>query len=289
MSYPLGLRNLIGLRQLSQTIRKWKPDLLVYLAAPRGIASVIRDACFFRASGVKRIVGLPWPPAHRRHLRDAEGEFYEPEYARLARCLSILGDAHLDEDPSWDIKLSPAERARAHDLLRNWPGKDRFIVCCVGTKVEVNDWGVQNWRKLLAKIGSDHPGIGLLLVGSPEEAVVSGQAAAGWRSSTLNLCGVASPRETAALLKRAALFLGHDSGPMQLAAAVGTRCVAVFSARNLPRIWFPRGENHRVVYHHMSCAGCGRERCEEFKKVCIASIGVNEVYEAVAASLVKAS
>lgn len=153
----------------------------------------------------------------------------------------------------------------------------------------MNDWGIQNWRKLLTKIGSDHPEIGLLLVGSPEKAAVSGQAAADWRSPILNLCGVASPRDTAALLERAELFLGHDSGPMHLAAAVGTRSVVVFSARNLPRVWFPRGENHRVIYHHRSCAGCERERCDDLKKACIASIGVDEVYESVTAPLSKAS
>ena len=75
-----------------------------------------------------------------------------------------------------------------------------------------------------------------------------------------------TPRETAAAFGRAASFIGHDSGPMHLAAAVGLRCTAVFSARNIPRVWFPYGDHHRVIYHRTSCAGCGLDRCLSFGK-----------------------
>jgi UDP-sulfoquinovose synthase len=39
----------------------------------------------------------------------------------------------------------------------------------------------------------------------------------------------------------AAVFTGHDTGPMHLAAAMGVPCAALFSAHNLPGIWFPWG------------------------------------------------
>ena len=57
-------------------------------------------------------------------------------------------------------------------------------------------------------------------------------------------------------MAKAELFLGHDSGPMHLAANVGTPCVAVFSARCHPGVWFPRGTGHQVIYHETECAGC---------------------------------
>ena len=50
------------------------------------------------------------------------------------------------------------------------------------------------------------------------------------------------------MLHRAVLFLGHDSGPMHLAAAVGTPCVVVFSASNRPGAWYPCGDHHKVFY-----------------------------------------
>jgi lipopolysaccharide heptosyltransferase III len=93
----------------------------------------------------------------------------------------------------------------------------------------------------------------------------------------VNLCGKLSPRESAAVLARAKLFLGHDSGPMHLAAAVGIPCVAVFSARNRPRMWFPWGSQHEVIYHRTDCWGCDLDTCIEQKKKCLTSILPAEV------------
>jgi len=100
---------------------------------------------------------------------------------------------------------------------------------------------------------------------------------ANWPGPRVNLCGRLSVRESAALLTRARVYVGHDSGPMHLAAAVGTPCVAVFSSRNLPGEWFPNGDRHRVVYHSIPCQGCRLDVCIERKKACIRSITVEEV------------
>jgi ADP-heptose:LPS heptosyltransferase len=97
----------------------------------------------------------------------------------------------------------------------------------------------------------------------------------------VNLCGDLTPRESAAVFARAEIFVGHDSGPMHLAAAVQTPCVAIFSARNKPRVWFPYGRQHRVVYHRVECWGCELETCVVEKKRCMTSITVDEVVEQV--------
>jgi ADP-heptose:LPS heptosyltransferase len=92
-------------------------------------------------------------------------------------------------------------------------------------------------------------------------------------------------RETAAVIQRARLYIGHDGGLMHLAHAVGTRCVSVFSGYSRPGVWFPYGRGHRVLYHETACAGCGLERCVEFDKTCIRSITVEEVQRAIGHAL----
>jgi heptosyltransferase-3 len=119
------------------------------------------------------------------------------------------------------------------------------------------------------------------VVGSNQEAKVASSLIAQWGGPVANLCGKLSPRETAAVLGRARGFVGHDSGPMHLAAAMGTPCVAVFSARNIPKVWYPYGDKHHVIYHRTACAGCGLEKCVRFAKRCIESITVDEVSSAV--------
>ena len=61
------------------------------------------------------------------------------------------------------------------------------------------------------------------------------------------------------MLKEAFVYLGHDSGPMHLAAAVGTPCVCVFSRHNLPGWWFPPGKRHSIFYPYLPDGTLRRE------------------------------
>ena len=72
------------------------------------------------------------------------------------------------------------------------------------------------------------------------------------------------------------MLAAHDSGPMHLAAAVGTPVMAIFSARARPGIWFPRGEGNRILHREVACGGCGLETCVVERKRCITAIGVGE-------------
>jgi len=58
--YPLGLRDAHALLQLRAQIAREKFDLVISLAAARGRAASIRDYLFFRACGIRKIVGIPW-------------------------------------------------------------------------------------------------------------------------------------------------------------------------------------------------------------------------------------
>ena len=297
--YPLGTRSVWHLARLWWTLVRWRPQVVVYLAGARGVAVARRDARFFRLFGARRLVGVPLTEAMQQNTYGAEraagyvaGLFevdLEPEAARLVRCLAELGEADVEEPASWDLRLSDVEREAAASAIGEDALRLRPIAVSVGTKVQAKDWGRDNWRALLARVAEQSPGRALLLVGAGEEADASEFAAGGWRERgggpVVNLCGRLSPRESAAALARAEIFLGHDSGPMHLAAAVGTPCVAVFAARNLPRQWFPVGRQHRVVYHRVECAGCGLETCIEQGKKCLVSIGVEEVFGVVSSKL----
>ncbi|MGO4210661.1 glycosyltransferase family 9 protein [Terriglobus sp. 2YAB30_2] len=287
MRYQVGTRNPLALAKLAWEIRRFKPDVLVYLAAGRGLANTKRDAAFFRLAGVKKFVGIPLTEDMQQNRLDENG-IYEQEAAKHARNIAELGDARLDDAASWDLELVPAEKDKAAALLK--PLGDRPVIAVsVGTKVQAKDWGVENWRGLLAQMGAAYPEFGLALAGAPEESAVSEAAADGWRAAgggpVVNLCGKLTPRESAAAFAHARLFVGHDSGPMHLAAAVQTPCVAIFAARNKPAVWFPYGPGHRVIYHKVDCWGCGLETCIVEKKKCLMSITVDEVMHEVRAAL----
>ncbi len=320
LRYAAGTRGARELLGLWWTIVRWRPQVLVYLAGARGVETARRDEMFFKLCGVRRMVGVPLTAGMQRNFygaatggRDhamvaggAEPQL-EPEAARLVRCIGELGAAGEISDPgrlreaaSWDLHLSAAEHERAEQAIDAGLGVGlgaeaaaalamEAVAVSVGTKVQAKDWGRENWRALLGRVAAEFPGRVLLLVGAAEESEASEFAAGGWRANgggpVVNLCGRLTPRESAAAMARARLFLGHDSGPMHLAAAVGTPVVAIFAARNIPRQWFPFGERHRVLYHRVECWGCGLETCMEQQKKCLMSITVDEVMEAVRSRL----
>ena len=310
LRYTVGTRSPTELLRLWWQIVRFRPQVLVYIGAARGVASARRDAAFFRLCGIRRQVGVPLDGVMNQNLREpasrrgtdsslthlgAPGYLtpdlpstLEPEAARLTRNLAALGPAHLNDPAVWDLRLTPAEHARAAELLAP-AGSCPILAVSVGTKVQSKDWGRDNWQALLTRLAALLPGHALALAGAAEESEVSSFAAAHWSTHSagpvLNLCGRLTPRESAAAFSRARLFLGHDSGPMHLAAAVQTPCVAIFAARNLPRVWFPFGAHHRVLYHPVDCMGCGLETCLIERKKCLTSITVDEVLAAVEASL----
>ncbi|WP_348266290.1 glycosyltransferase family 9 protein [Edaphobacter paludis] len=286
--YEVGTRSFRELFSLWWQIVRWRPQALVYIGGARGVESARRDASFFRLCGIRRLIGIPMTEDMQQNRREEPGETLEAEGARLARNLSELGDARLDDPQSWDLRLTVEEQARADEVLRPAAGLP-VIAVSVGTKVQSKDWGRDNWRTLLAHVAALYPGNALTLSGSPAESEASEFAADGWREAgggpVINLCGVLTPRESAAAFGHARIFIGHDSGPMHLAAAVQTPCVAIFAARNKPSVWFPYGKQHRVVYHRTDCWGCGLETCIVERKKCITSITVEEVLEQVRAIL----
>jgi ADP-heptose:LPS heptosyltransferase len=286
--YAVGTRSAADLARLWWTLVRWRPDVLVYLGSARGVDSARRDEAFFRLCGIRHRFGVPVTELMQQNRWDDATQSFEPEASRLARNLSDLGEMDLDLPSAWDLHLSSHEISRADEAIACL-GDRPCLAVSVGTKVQSKDWGRENWRDLLRRLGGMYPDYGLVLAGAPEESESSEFAAQGWRASSggpvVNLCGRLQPRESAAAFRRARLFIGHDSGPMHLAAAVQTPCVAIFAARNKPRVWFPYGDNHRVIFHKTSCWGCGLETCIVEKKRCLTSISVEEVVEQVRLAL----
>jgi ADP-heptose:LPS heptosyltransferase len=286
--YVVGMRSPRELLSLWWQLLRWRPQVLVYVGSARGVESARRDAKFFRLCGIRQLIGIPLTEDMQQNRWEEQIQALEPEGARLTRNLAELGDAHLEDPASWDLRLTEAEHARAKQALA--PAQDLPVIAVsVGTKVQSKDWGRENWRALLHRLAALYPNHALALCGAPEEAEASDFAADGWKqnSSTpvINLCGLLTPRESAAVFAQARIFVGHDSGPMHLAAAVQTPCVAIFAARNKPRVWFPYGKQHRIVYHQTDCWGCGLETCIIEKKKCLTSITVDEVITEVRAVL----
>jgi heptosyltransferase-3 len=283
IDYPVGTRNPGKLLAVARRIRARRFDILVNLSAARGRLKALRDRCFFRLAGISRVVGSPLAREDFEVSLLSGSALYESETRRLLRRVGELGAVDLGDDATWDLRLSAAEKRVAEEYLP--PHPQPTIAICLGTKMQAKDWELSNWKELVSRLGGALQGWRLAVIGSADESQRADECASEWRGPRVNLCGRLSPRESAAVLEKCAVFVGHDSGPMHLASAVGTSCVAIFSARNLPGQWFPARPGHTVIYHKTDCFGCGLETCITEKKRCIASITVDEVFDAVMSPL----
>jgi ADP-heptose:LPS heptosyltransferase len=279
MRYPGSTRKIGDMLRLAWNIWRFRPDVLVYLLEVRSLKRVRRDKAFFRLAGVRRIVGLPGKE-ELMHRFDPVSKLYESEASRLARSIAVLGDAHPEDITQWDLLLTSREKEMAVSVLPEVAGR-KLIAWGPGSKMQAKDWGQDNWRLLLGRLYTKYPSYVLVMTGAMQEKDMCEYAASEWAGTKVNLAGRLSPRETAAVLSHATVFIGPDSGPKHLAASVGVPCVCVFSARDEPGIWFPPGERNVIIYHQTECHGCRLETCILMGKKCILSVTVDEMEDAV--------
>ncbi len=105
-----------------------------------------------------------------------------------------------------------------------------------------------------------------------------GRIAASMETKALNLENRTTLKELAHLYRRAAAVVTPDSGPMHIAAAVGTPVVALFGASEPARTG-PYGRIHTVIRSELNCSPCFKKTCDTRR--CMQEITVDMVLEAV--------
>lgn len=256
VEYPMPLRGLGNILKLFRTLRKLNVDRLYYLSPETRIINLIRHWLFFKLCGVRQLKAMPW--SHdRMHSRElVPGKLWETEGSRLLRNLDHSRPAGPPNPADRSLDFTDEELQSADVILSEMPSGQAYVAFSIGGRIPVKDWGDENWSSVLHMLSKAQPELGLVMVGSLDERERNDQLASHWFGPTLNACGRLSPRETAAVIERAAVFLGHDTGTMHLAAAVDTRVVAVFCARNKPGIWYSDRPEDHFFYHQPPCFDC---------------------------------
>jgi ADP-heptose:LPS heptosyltransferase len=96
--------------------------------------------------------------------------------------------------------------------------------------------------------------------------------------------------QLAALVAQFDLLLCHDSGPMHVAAAVGTRVVALLGSQN-PVLFAPPGLGHTVLQPPLPCRNCVAPGIcvpgDSYRNYCVRNIPVEQVFAAIRDQLVR--
>jgi heptosyltransferase-3 len=186
----------------------------------------------------------------------------------------------------------PDAEARVDALLKEVGlHAQRFVHVHPGSRWSFKCWPIEKMAALLDQLQT--AGVPVVLTAAPdpvELAMVAQIKARLAGSVALDLSGQLSLKELAALTQRAALFVGVDSAPMHIAAAMQTRTVALFGPSG-PTMWGPwepmlEGFHTVLTSDRHPCQPCGRDGCGGSKvSDCLVSLPVRRVLEGVLAGL----
>lgn len=155
---------------------------------------------------------------------------------------------------------------------------ESFIVIFPGASIPERRWGAERFRKVAEVLTA--LGTKVVIVGGKEDRQ-QGELIAD-AGLGLNLAGLTSLVETAAIIKRSALLLSGDSGVLHIAVALGVPTVSLFGSGRSKK-WAPQGEHHIVINKELSCSPCTTfgttPPCSNDNK-CMREISVEEVVNA---------
>jgi len=264
-------------------LRRERLDAAAYLViSERPARAVRRDRLFFRSAGIPRLYGFHAIPQEElypfsqdgRPLRSAnEAEF---KLKRLEQDGIETGEADL-RPPL--ILASEADRETVGEWLAERRGRPQSVLVSIapGCKTIANDWPIENFIELGRRL-IDRGGVELIVTGGPAESGLGDELVAAWGLG-INAAGVFAVPESAALLAACGLHIGLDTGTTHLAAAVGTRCFAIYGGRNNPGLWYPLGSGHTLVRHPVECSPCRLHECPVPGHPCMTGISIDAVWE----------
>ena len=144
-------------------------------------------------------------------------------------------------------------------------------------------WHLDDFAELSTRLRG--LGLRVAVLGSSRERGLFEAARRLFGDDCVDLVGKSSLRVTMALLRRATLFVGNDSGIMHLAAAAAIPLVTLFGPQS-PVKFGPWSTRATIVYKKFACSPCRQKfftECEpspRMKPACIEAIGVDEVFAA---------
>ncbi|MDT8903819.1 glycosyltransferase family 9 protein [Anaeroselena agilis] len=160
-------------------------------------------------------------------------------------------EAGLDLDSPY-VLLSPGA---------NWPNKRWPTACFAALADKLRQGGLVS-----------------VVSGGPGDAALAAEIAAAAATPPVDLTGKTSLKQLTHIIKHARAFVGGDTGPMHLAAALATPVVALHGPTDTIRNG-PYGSGHKALVTAHSCAGCWRRACPKGLD-CLAGITVEAVHDA---------
>ena len=171
-----------------------------------------------------------------------------------------------------EVYFSEKDKDEVERLLRSFHGSamaKRAVVIHPFAGTKAKEWPKENFQNLISGIEGD--GHDVLLIGSASDE--------GRYRNVIDLRGKLSLSQLACLIEKAGFFIGLDSGPANISAALNVPSVIICSGTNMPQLWISNNSNVKFVYKNTECKPCGLKVCMKEKHECMELITVEAVIE----------
>ncbi len=195
------------------------------------------------------------------------------ERSKLEQFLAF-GDRLDLHDDGIEFGLAPTRDEAAAAAATIGDSATPLVAACVGSSCPSRRWWPERTAAVLDALNA-RAGTAAVILGASADVAFGEAVAAHARSPVRNLAGRTTLRELAAILARARLAFGPDSGALHLAAALGVPVVSLWGATSALRST-PFGSERWVVSGRAPCSPCFLTTCP-IGRVCMRTIDVAEV------------
>ncbi|MFB1490444.1 MULTISPECIES: glycosyltransferase family 9 protein [unclassified Thiocapsa] len=266
------LRELLsGIAALRTNLREYRFDLAIDLQG------LLKSGALTRLSDARERIGLGSREGSRwlmtrTLLRGGDPRRIGSEYLYLAETLGLPV-----EDFAMAIHYGETEADFADRIIAKHDLSDGFAVLCPFTTRPQKHWIEERWAPLAARIQADL-GLTPVLLGAPADLEAATRIGDAADTSLVDLTGRTSLIEAAALIDRASLLIGVDTGLGHIGIAFGTPSLLLFGS-TCPYLDTTRA-NARVLYHKLDCSPCKRRPTCDGAFTCMRLITTDEIMDA---------
>jgi heptosyltransferase-2/heptosyltransferase-3 len=184
----------------------------------------------------------------------------------------------INEIPPLRISVDEALKKQMRIRLADQGIDKDFVLIHPAAAFATKQWSVDSFATVAADLGKT--GISCAATAGPgQEKLLEALSAA--LGNGLAVFPPGSLGEFTALASLCSLYLGNDTGPTHIAAALKKKVVVIFGSSN-HEVWHPWGTEYRLLRSDMECVPCPGYKCLHYPEpVCIQSVSVNRVLEAV--------
>jgi heptosyltransferase-2 len=283
----------VWLARIPQRIGYTRPCwswLLTRALAPRpGVIRMSRRS----ASEVRRLISLPVDAASSASQRPQERSAHQIyDYLHLVAALGANPEPLLPRLEIAAAEIQQAERdllaGLRHEVAEAAPGKP-LILLGLNPGAEYGPakrWPAESFAAVAREVSRKHGNCAWLAFGGAGDWQLCSDIARLAGGGVVNLAGKTSLRQLMTLLKLCRVLLTNDSGPMHVAAALGTRVVVPFgsTAPVLTGPGLPGDARHQLLQAAAPCSPCFRRVCPiDFR--CMTGISPARVVEAVSQAI----